>query len=371
MITVFLILLLTMLMFFPPGFAENYGLYQIPVHLENTNVFSFDSEDTFSFQSSEKYLLWEKNGQTVAVLSQENYKLLNSYVRVIQLENGQYGILMQDDAIRESCRIEYWIWSEHSIEMIRAWEDASSYLAYCDKGFLILNSKNHIVLYDCYARELWQEDFRESEGYQPHFLRMRSAEDWIISLYARDASGQHYVCIRLVNGIVAWRSQFESIESCIVRFLPLANGWTLVTFSRNDGKYGPIEVSILDPEGIRMNVYEISSNRELLSRSTLLLEGEDGQALIYGSSVSKRQGIFLVWELHFDPQSGTSFWDLRNSEYHDDYFPPLTTRNTQQIHETPVFVKLCAMDGSSAPTVCIPFEELPVVTEQLLFISRD
>ena len=380
MMTICTIILLTMLILLSPGFAESYEQYKMPAHLENAAVFSFDNGDAFSFQSSEKVLLWEKDGQTIAVLSQDNYELLNRYVRVIQLEDGQYGILMQDDVLKydilnrddtlnEPYRIEYWIWSEHSMEKIRAWESASWHLTYCDKGFLLFDKDSIPILYDCYAHELWRGDTSEEKDCRPYFLRMRSTEDWLIS-FAFGEKVRHYACIRALHGKTVWRRQFESYEACFMRFLPLADGWTLVTRSRNDGKYGPIEISVLDSEGNTVIAREISSNRKLLSRTLLQLEADDGKVLIYGSSVSVRQGIYIVWRLHYDPQSGACLWDIRNSEYHNDYDPPLSIGNTQQTHEAPVFVKLCAKDGSGAPTILIPFEKLPPVTEQLLTVSR-
>lgn len=363
----FVMFLLMLLLFSAQSFAESYDQYKVPKHLEDAMVFTFENGDTISFQVSEKYLLWERDGQTVAVASQENYEYLNDTVRVILLENGQYGVLMKEDVFGESCRIEYWIWSEQSMDRIREWAGKS--FAYCDKGFLLFDSENYIVLYDCYANELWRGDFNEEKEYRPYLLRMRSTEDWICSLYIRNESGQHYACIRVVNGQIAWHRQFDSLESSIFRFLPLKDGWTVMALSRNDGKYSPIKILILDQKGNVHAEYEISSERKLLVNASLLLEADDGTLLIHGNAISNRQKVYLVWKLQIDVQSGASSWDVRNCEYHGDYSPGLSIGNTQQVHEAPVFVQLRPVDGSNAPAVRIPFEKLPVITEHYLKFS--
>ncbi len=360
----FAIFLLILLLFSAQSLAESYDQYKVPTHLEDAIVFTFENGDTISFQAAEKCLLWEREGQAVAVVSQENYEYLNDTVRVIQLKNGQYGVLMRENAFGESCRIEYWIWAEQSMDKIGTWESKS--FAYCDKGFLLFDSENHILLYDCYANELWRGDFNEEKEYRPYLLRMRSIEDWICSLYIRNESGQHYACIRVVNGQIAWHRQFDSLESSIFRFLPLKDGWTVIALSRNDGKYSPIKILILDQKGNVHTEYEISSERKLLVEASLLLEADDGAVLIYGSAVSNRQKVYLVWKLQFYAQSGVCSWDVRNCEYHGDYSPGPTVGTTQQVHEAPVFVRLRPADGSNAPAVRIPFEKLPVVTERYL-----
>ena len=171
-----IISLIILFFLFTPGFAEGYDQYRIPAHLEHYNAFSFDSGDTFSFQTKERILRWDRDGHVVATLSQDNFGCLNFLVRVIQIDDGQYGILMKDTR-DESTRVEYWIWSEQTIELIKAWESKKCFSTYCDKGFLVFDSEDCTILYDRYANELWRGKLVESNEYQPFVVKMHSADN--------------------------------------------------------------------------------------------------------------------------------------------------------------------------------------------------
>ena len=363
-----IIISLIIIILFIPGLAENYDQYKILPHLESITVFSFYNGDTISFQSTERMQRWERDEQVVATLSQDDYSCLNYLVRVIQIDDKQYGILMKDTR-EELSRIEYWVWSEQTIELIRAWESKKCFSAYCDKGFLVFDSEDCTVLYDRYANELWRGNLSESNEYRPFTLKMRSADDWVCALNDHCTNEPYNACVRVIEGQIAWCRRFVDYDNRIIHMLPLLDGWTIVVLSRNDGQYGPIKIITLDQKGDIDSIDEISMDEGLLVSSSLLLEAEDGTILIYGRAVDLKQTTCLVWKLRYDAQSDSCIFDIRDGRYHGDYSPLLTIGNTGQIDETTVFVKLLTIDGSNAPSVLVPFEELPTVTEYSLNIT--
>ena len=360
------------------GFAEDYDQYKMQLpYPEDTKILPFDNGNAIYIEPGGKALHWERNGQIVATISSAEYPCLNYYVGIVQIDDEHYGILMKEDHSIPphvhgdgSDRIEYWSWSEQSMELIHAWEYDNCYAVCCDNGFLIYETGKYAVLYDAHARESWRGNLSEEKEYLPYRLRMRSSDDWVCALNDHSISDSYNACVRVFNGQILWRKRFEEYNSRTLCMLPLADGRTAIAVSRNDGKYSPVMAYILDAKGNICSKYEITSNKKLLTSAALLFEAKDGTIQIYGKSVSNSQRIYLVWKLQLNAQSGDCVWDTRNCEYHGDYGPALRAGANTSTKELPVFVSLEALDSSDAPKVLVPFEALPVVTREHLSISH-
>ena len=365
----------------PSALAEKYDQYVIQqTYLDDIERIPYeDGEDTFYLESSGRNLRWKRNGETVGLINSENFPCLNWYTGVIRIDEGQFGILMikdhrgtqikgpdTDRNWKGPDRIEYWNWSGQTLELIRTWESDYYYTIYCDNGFLIYKQDHFAALYDHYAREIWHGSLGDGKEYLPYRLRMRSEDDWTCILNGQELAE---CCVRGVNGQIAWRRRFEDYSSRIMCALPLVDGWTIVTVSRNDGKYGPTKIYTLDPIGNIYSVQEITSDRKLLTSARLLFEAEDGVALIYGDAISHSRKIYLVWQLRFNVKNGTGQWNMRNCEYHEDYSPGFRAGTNTSTKEMPVSVMLEAMDDSNAPSVLVPFDILPHVNNSLLTLS--
>jgi len=348
------------------GCAESYDQYQVPPYLEFVSAVSFENGDTFYFAPSEKAFHWERNGQAIAVITHERYGCLYFNAGILRIDETGYGILMKSDidakAENGSRRIEYWRWSEQGMELLRAWEGGEYFAAYCGLGFLVYEKGKGAALYDASANELWQGDLVEAEEFRrPFYLKMRSAEDWICAVNA--------TCIRVINGRIAWQRTFDGYSSRRLNLLPLADGWTVIALSRRDGQYGPVKIFTIDPEGKIDSTHEISSDKKLPTTAGFMFQSDDGAVLIYGETASNARKISFVWQLRFDKETGSFVWDIRDGEYHGNYEPVLVNENTGYIQSSRVFVKLTVYDGSLAPTVLVPFEELPEVTKHILTVS--
>lgn len=361
-----ILIFITVLFYISPGFAESYDQYQVPPYLEFVSAVSFENGDTFYFAPSEKAFHWERNGQAIAVITHERYGCLYFNAGILRIDETGYGILMKSDidakAENGSRRIEYWRWSEQGMELLRAWEGGEYFAAYCGLGFLVYEKGKGAALYDASANELWQGDLVEAEEFRrPFYLKMRSAEDWICAVNA--------TCIRVINGRIAWQRTFDEYSSRRLNLLPLADGWTVIALSRRDGQYGPVKIFTIDPEGKIDSTHEISSDKKLPTTAGFMFQSDDGAVLIYGETASNARKISFVWQLRFDKETGSFVWDIRDSEYHGNYEPVLVNENTGYIQSSRVFVKLTVYDGSLAPTVLVPFEELPEVTKHILTVS--
>ena len=370
LITILLVLVILQL---TPGIAEKYDQYIILSHPRNTEILSFKNGDTLYIESGGKAIYWERNEQNIAVITNKDYNCLNAADGIMQIDNGHYGLLMKDNAFdldgMRTDRIEYWIWSEQTMELIRVWENGDFYSAYCDDGFLVYEKGKLTVLYNTYACELWRGDLCEEKEYRPYRLRMRSSDDWVCALNDHSVNGPYNACVRVINGNIAWNKRFEEYPSRVMSILPLKDGRTVIAISRNDGKYSPARIFILDQKGNIISIFEVRSEMELLTSISLLLESKEDMVFIYGSAVSNSKKTYLIWKLCFNINSDFYSWDIRNCDYHGDYSPGLRAGGNSGIDDIPVFVKLKALDDSQAPTVFIPFEELPVITGHYLTLS--
>ena len=358
------------------GHSENYDQYKMQLpYPEDTESLPFDDGDTFYIEPGGKALHWERNGQIVATIENTKYQCLNHYVGIIRVDDEHYGILMKKDHSiplhgEGTDRIEYWNWSEQKMEFIRSWEYDNCYTVCCDNGFLIYETGKDAILYDVHACELWRGKLSEEKEYRPYRLRMRSADDWICALNDHTTADSYNACVRVFNGQIVWRKRFEEYTHRTMCILPLADGWTAIAVSRNDGRYSPVKIYTLDTMGNIYSIHEITSNKKLLTSAALLFEAKDGTVLIYGKAVSNSQRTYLVWQLRFNTKSEACLWDTRNCEYHGDYSPGLRAGANTSTKELPVFVILKALDGSGAPKVLVPFDRLPKVDKQYLAITR-
>lgn len=368
------LLSIVILLVISSGYSENYEQYTVDaLFSKNTEIFSFGNGDVFYLDPVGIVLTWERNGEFVATINSHDFQCLNHYVGIIPIDNEHYGILMKEDhsvwtPTGRRDRIEYWNLSGQTMELIWAYESDNLYSIYCDNGFLIYEAGKSAVLYDVHAQEIWRGNLCEEKEYRPYRLKMRSKDNWACLLNDHSTTDSYNACVRVINGQIAWKKEFNDFDYRTMSFLPLAGGWTIVAVSRNDGKYGPAKLYTLDQLGNIISNHEITSDWNLLSDIRLMFEVSDETALIYGSAVSNSQKIYLVWQLKFNTKSGNSLLDIRNCEYHGDYSPGLRAGTNTSIESLPVMVKLKAYDGSDAPTVYVPFERLPSVTNNYLSI---
>lgn len=369
------LLIIVILSVISSGYSENYDQYTIDSSFSNyTEIFSFDKGDIFYLDPFGIVLKWERKGELVATINSEDFPYLNDHVGIIPIDNDHYGILMKEDRSvwtqgERRDRIEYWSLSGQAMELIWACEGDDLYSIYCDNGFLIYRTGEYAVLYDIHAREIWRGNLCEEKEYRPYRLRMRSEDDWACMLNDHNTTDSYNACVRVIDGQIAWKKEFEDFDYRTMNVLPLAEGWTIVAVSRNDGKYSPAKIYILDQLGDIYSEHEIASDWHLLTSIRLMFEVNDETALLYGSAVSNSQKIYLVWQLKFNMKSGNCQWDIRNCEYHGDYSPGLRAGTNTSIESSPVIVKLKAYDGSDAPTVYVPFERLPIITNHCFSVS--
>lgn len=359
------LLILCLILLCTAAFAVDWEQYVVPSELEVRLMLSSNGNEVY-YWKEDNSLRWFRNGEEVARLTKDDCPLYGAVTtRVALRPDGNLAVLLKRmfygpyySGDIDPVFANYGIWTPDGFTMIHQWTvDGDAYSVIGEQGFLLADASGQAWLYDFDCRELWSGTLGTSNSSQPYNLHILSQDDWTVAVTDWDLGGS-FACCRYVDGQLIWSRETMSYP----RFLPLANGWTILAEHRADGKNGPTYLSLIDPEGNLAASSHVNGDR-LSVTCVSPIQTEDGTIVIYGLAIGNRRQIYQCWKLCLDERLNLLSLEVRNCRYHNDYSPGIRVDDNGFAR---IRLKDYDRDDDKSPDVFVPFDILPVITNHSL-----
>ena len=307
-------------------------------------------------------LVWERDGEVLGRLLRRDYPGLWLNTVAVPLSDGRCAVVISDLPLHpgelESYSVDFGLWSPEGLVLIAQWSGNGCRAVCCDQGVLVTFVTNEAHLYTLEGELLWSGSVGEGTFCRAQGLQMLNAEDWVCSLidYSGDDNTRRAYA-RVTHGERVWLRDTAHYS----RLSALPDGRSVMAEYRNDGQYGPVILTLLDDAGRTLVTRRVEGDR-LITDAVAPLTAEDGSLVVYGTAVANSRHVYQVWRLTIRPDLSFESLEVRNAAYHGDYslayrvFP----------NDLSCWLTLRAHDGSDAPTVVVPYDALPVVTNHTL-----